>query len=212
MPASSDRSALQNPVGVLALQGSFELHARSLARLGVPTREVRRPKDLDGISALVLPGGESTTLSLLSRQYGLFQPIRDMAREGLPMFGTCAGAILLGRGQGIPPRFEVAPVELLRNAYGTQIDSFSALLSLKPFPAPFRGIFIRAPKILRWAEDVEVLGEHEGNPVLVAWRNLLLATFHPELTDDLRIHEYFLERFVRPGSFAPASQACAVRR
>lgn len=199
MVARADRGAEpsdRRPVGVLALQGSFALHARCLERLGAASRLVRRAEDLDGVSALILPGGESTTQSLLARQDGLFDVLREKALRGLPMFGTCAGAILLGRGDGIPRRLEAAPVWLVRNAYGTQIDSFTASLRLEPFSEPFRGIFIRAPKIVRWEGGAEVLGEWGGSPVLVAWERVLLATFHPELTEDLRVHEYFLRRFV----------------
>lgn len=199
MVARSDRGAKashRRPVGVLALQGSFALHARSLERLGAVPRLVRGPRDLDGVSGLILPGGESTTQSLLARESGLFDVLREKTLRGLPVFGTCAGAILLGRGDGIPPRLEAAPVWLVRNAYGTQIDSFTASLPLRPFSEPFRGIFIRAPKIVRWEGGAEVLGEWGGSPVLIAWRRILLATFHPELTEDLRVHEYFLERFV----------------
>lgn len=183
------------PVGVLAIQGSFPLHLAALSRLGVEGRRVRKPADLEGISGLILPGGESTVMSLLAREYGLFEPIRKLAKDGLPMMGTCAGAILLGRGEGTPPRLEAVPVDLVRNAYGTQVDSFTAALNLTPLASPFEGIFIRAPKIALPAEGspVEVLGKHRGDPVMVRAGNILLTTFHPELTEDLRLHEYFLE-------------------
>ena len=185
-------------IGVLALQGSFPLHIGALERLGVEGRRVRTPAHLDGISALVIPGGESTVMSLLARKYGLFEPLRRLARDGLPMMGTCAGAILLGRGSGDPPRLEAAPVELVRNAYGTQVDSFTAPLDLDPLASPFRGIFIRAPKIVPPAigGEVQVLGAHEGDPVMAQWGKILLTTFHPELTEDTRVHEYFLASVV----------------
>jgi 5'-phosphate synthase pdxT subunit len=207
------------PIGVLAIQGSFPLHLRSLERLGVSGRRVRKPEDLHGLSGLILPGGESTVMSLLMRQYGLFEPIRELGRGGLPMFGTCAGAILLGHGEGPPPRLELAPVELSRNAYGAQVDSFTAELKLKLSSAPFHGVFIRAPKIVRVGYEADgaaaasggptsrrpasgrpasgkiapadVLGRHEDTPVLVEAGNFLLSTFHPELTDDLRVHGHF---------------------
>ena len=190
-----DRSPV---IGVLALQGSFALHMKAFEGLGVDARRVRTPADLDGVSAIVIPGGESTVMSLLARKYGLFEPLRRLAREGLPMMGTCAGAILLGRGSGEPPRLEAAPVELVRNAYGTQVDSFTAPLDLDPLASAFQGIFIRAPKILPPASgaDVEVLGAHEGDPVMVRAGKILLTTFHPELTDDPRVHEYFLASVV----------------
>lgn len=213
-PRAAGSGDVTGPIGVLAIQGSFALHARSLAMLGVPCREVRNREDLDGLQGLILPGGESTTISLLMEECGIFEPIRRLGLDGLPMFGTCAGAILLGRGAGIPRRLELAPLELRRNAYGTQVDSFSATLALTPFREPFHGIFIRAPRIVgvgqvvgvaardagslgpRGPDGIEVLGEHGGTPVLVAWGNFLLSTFHPELTDDLRIHRLFLDRFV----------------
>ena len=191
--------AAARPVGVLALQGSFPLHMRALRRLGVESRAVTRPEHLDGLGALILPGGESTVQSLLARDYGLFEPLRQLARGGLPCFGTCAGAILLGTGAGEPPRLEAAPVELSRNAYGRQIDSFTAPLALAPFESPFHGVFIRSPRIVGivsgtpTASAVEVLGTHGGDPVLVRAGHIILATFHPELTDDLRLHRYFLE-------------------
>lgn len=190
---TSARFAQQKPVGLLALQGSFDLHAKALSCLGVPSREVRKTSDLEGLAAIILPGGESTVMSLLARKSGLFDALQSLGREGLPMFGTCAGAILLGRGKEPPPRLGVADVELLRNAYGRQVDSFSAPLELRSFPEPFHGIFIRAPKMMP-ADGVEVLGEHDGDPVLVRSGRTLLATFHPELTNDLRIHRYFLEQ------------------
>ncbi len=180
------------PIGVLAIQGSFPLHLRALERLGVESREVRKPADLDGIAGLILPGGESTVMSLLAREYGLFEPLQALARGGLPCFGTCAGAILLGRGEGQPPRLEAAPVELLRNAYGSQVDSFTAELTLEPFDRPFHGVFIRAPRISRVDPPARVLGSHGASPVLVQCGHLLLATFHPELTEDLRVHRHFV--------------------
>jgi 5'-phosphate synthase pdxT subunit len=184
----------------------------------VAARLVRKPENLEGVSALILPGGESTVISLLLEKYGLFDRIQALGRDGLPMFGTCAGAILLGRGEGRPRRLELAPVELRRNAYGRQIDSFSTAVELAPFQEPFRCVFIRAPKIVLPPDPsgrirargpsgpkdpeepgeaaVRILGEHGGAPVLVAVDRLLLGTFHPELTDDLRVHRYFVETFV----------------
>ena len=181
-------------IGVLALQGSFPLHIAAFERLGVEARRVRTPADLEGVSAIVIPGGESTVMSLLARKYELFEPLQRLAREGLPMMGTCAGAILLGRGSGEPPRLEAVPVELVRNAYGTQVDSFTAPVELDPLDSAFRGVFIRAPRIVPPAPgaDVQVLGTHEGDPVMVRSGKILLTTFHPELTDDTRVHEYFL--------------------
>ncbi|MEM7235121.1 MAG: pyridoxal 5'-phosphate synthase glutaminase subunit PdxT [Planctomycetota bacterium] len=186
-------------IGVLALQGSFDLHVRSLERSGASTRLVRRPEDLNGLHGLVIPGGESTTMSLLAERYGLFGELRRRGREGLAMFGTCAGAILLGRDVGDPPRLGLVDIDVDRNAYGRQVDSFTASVAISVATddaTPFSATFIRAPKISREAVDhpsTELLAAHEGNPVLIRWENYLLGTFHPELTDDLRVHRYFLE-------------------
>ena len=210
-------SMVTGPIGVLGIQGSFALHMRSLHQLGIASRLVRKPEDLEGLRGLILPGGESTVMSRLMRKYELFDPVRELGREGMPMFGTCAGAILLGHGEGSPVRLELVPVELERNSYGTQIDSFTAGLDLEPFDRPFHGIFIRAPRIVSLdaradatasrpnetpvrrviGGDPAVLAQHDGSPVLVSWKHFLLATFHPELTDDLRLHRYFVERFVK---------------
>ena len=182
-------------VGILALQGSFHLHRKALERLGAPTRLVRRPEHLDGLSGLVIPGGESTVMSLLARKYELFDGLRDAVRSGLPALGTCAGAILLGQGDGEPPCLGVAPIRLERNAYGSQIESFAADLQLGLFPdeEPFHGVFIRAPMIVESGDPgVQILGRYEGKAVLAQAGAIVLATFHPELTDDLRLHRYFL--------------------
>lgn len=184
-------------IGVLAIQGSYPLHLRAVARLGVQGCPVRKPANLEGLSGLIIPGGESTTMTLLAREYQLFEPLRQAGVAGLPMFGTCAGAIMLGKGEGPPPRLELAPVVLERNAYGRQVDSFTATLGLEPeiFGEPFHGVFIRAPRIIHDPSSaVQILGQHEGSPVLLQSGKLLLSTFHPELTEDLRIHRYFLER------------------
>jgi 5'-phosphate synthase pdxT subunit len=136
-------------------------------------------------------------MTLLAEKYKLFEPLRRAGREGLPMLGTCAGAIILGRGEAPPPRLGLAPVELERNAYGRQVDSFTATLELEPaiFGEAFHGVFIRAPKIISTQSGVvRILGEHDGSPVLLQSGKLLLSTFHPELTEDLRLHRYFLER------------------
>lgn len=193
-----------NPlVGVLALQGSFPLHARCLRRLGAEVRFVRKREHLDGLAALVLPGGESTVMSNLATAYGLFDDLRDAALQGLPMMGTCAGAIFLGLGDN-PPRLGVVPVHLQRNAYGRQVDSFTHEVDSQLFDAPFHGVFIRAPRIDLPANTattgIEILGTVRGEPVLIQCGSLLLATFHPELTDDLRIHRYFLELCSATGS------------
>jgi 5'-phosphate synthase pdxT subunit len=156
-----------------------------LRGLGAEVREVRLPEELEGLDGLVIPGGESTTIMKLAEIYGLDEPIREF--EGA-VFGTCAGMILLDR-----EHLARADLEVERNAYGRQVRSFEADVALVGEERPFRGVFIRAPRIREVGEDVEVLGELEGEPVLVRDGRLLLATFHPELTEDARVHERFLQ-------------------
>jgi 5'-phosphate synthase pdxT subunit len=172
-------------IGVLALQGAFREHARALRALGADVREVRVPQELDGLDGLVIPGGESTTMMRLAELYGLDEAIRAY---GGPMLGTCAGMILLD-----PDHLDLADVEVERNAFGRQVRSFEADVDLAGDEIPLRGVFIRAPRVRRVGSDVEVLGELDGEPVLVRDGRLLLASFHPELTDDLRVHELFLQ-------------------
>ena len=209
-PTGADGTRPCEVVGVIALQGSFSLHRRSIERLGVATREVRKVDDLQGIAALVIPGGESTTMAKLAKRSGLFDRVRQLGRDGLPVLGTCAGAVLLGHGDGPPERLRIVEVDTYRNAYGTQIDSFTAELDLTPFERPFHGVFIRAPKLAArpGGSDVEVLAEHSGSPVLIRAGSCLLATFHPELTDDTRVHRYFLDLcgIDPPGTETPGSR------
>jgi len=172
-------------IGVLALQGAFREHASVLRRLGAEVVEVRVPSDLDGLDGLVIPGGESTTIIRLARIYGLEDAIRAF---GGPILGTCAGMIVLDR-----THLGLADLEVERNAYGRQVKSFEADVSLGPVEPPLTGVFIRAPRIRELGDHVEVLGELDGEPVLVRDGRLLLASFHPELTDDTRVHELFLE-------------------
>jgi 5'-phosphate synthase pdxT subunit len=172
-------------IGVLALQGAFREHAQALRRLGADVVEVRRPEELEGLDGLVLPGGESTTIMRLARIYGLDEAIREY-RE--PIFGTCAGMIVLDR-----EHLGLADLVVDRNAYGRQVRSFEADVELVGEERPLHGVFIRAPRIRDVGADVEVLGELEGEPVLVREGRLLLASFHPELTDDPRVHELFLD-------------------
>jgi len=172
-------------IGVLALQGAFREHASVLRHLGVKVSEVRLPEDLDGLDGLVIPGGESTTIMHLARLYGLDEAIR--AYRG-PIFGTCAGMIVLDR-----EHLGMADLEVGRNAYGRQVMSFEADVELADDDRPLRGVFIRAPRIRELGPDVEVLGELNGEPVLMRQGKFLLASFHPELTDDSRVHELFLE-------------------
>jgi len=181
--------------GVLALQGSFEPHARALARLGHEPVLVRAPADLVGLSHLILPGGESTTLQHLLELFGLWDPILDRARAGdLALFGTCAGAILLGKEDGSPPqRFGLLDAGLERNAYGRQVDSFRASIEIEGLEGgPMQAIFIRAPRFASVGESARVLSRLEGEAVLVEQPGLLAATFHPELSEDDRLHARFL--------------------
>jgi len=170
-------------VGVLAVQGNFREHVAMLRRLGVDAIEVRKPEQLEDLDGLVVPGGESTTFMRLMRLYGLDEAIRAFDR---PILGTCAGMIVLDRDH-----LGLVDVEVDRNAYGRQVASFEADLSLRGDSNPLRGVFIRAPRV-RVTGDVEVLAEHEGEPVLVRDGRILVASFHPELTEDTRVHELFL--------------------
>jgi pyridoxal 5'-phosphate synthase pdxT subunit len=171
-------------VGVLAVQGNFREHAAMLRELGADVVEVRKPEQLDDVDGLVIPGGESTAIGRLVRLYGIEEALRRFDR---PVFGTCAGMILLDR-----EHLGLVDVEVERNAYGRQVASFEADLELDG-KRPLRGVFIRAPRIERAGPDVEVLAQLDGAPVLIRQGGYLLATFHPELTDDTRVHELFLE-------------------
>lgn len=175
--------------GVLAVQGDFAAHRRALARLGVATQPVRRPHDLDGLDALVLPGGESTAMLHGIERDGLATPLAAFLRSGRPVLGTCAGAILLARRVTNPPQrsFDALDIDVARNAYGTQLDSFESPLDAVDELAGLRGVFIRAPRIRRVGAGVEVLARHGDDPVLVRRGAVWAATFHPELTPDDRL-------------------------
>jgi pyridoxal 5'-phosphate synthase pdxT subunit len=172
-------------IGVLALQGAFREHARSLRKAGADVVEVRLPGQLDELDGLVIPGGESTTMAKLASLYGLDEAIRAFGR---PLLGTCAGMILLDR-----EHLGLADLEVERNAYGRQVASFEADLDLEGDDVPFRGVFIRAPRVAAVGPGIEVLAELDGEPVLLRDGKVLVAAFHPELTDDPRVHERFLE-------------------
>lgn len=187
-------------IGVLALQGAFIEHEQVLNRLGVETREVRLPKDLEGLDGLIIPGGESTTIGKLAVQYGLIEPLREMARSGKPMWGTCAGMIFMARDAGRDqPLLGLMDVKVKRNAFGRQVDSFEAHLQVKGIEGerPFHAIFIRAPLIESVGDGVEVLSriDRNGDPAIVAVRQgrLLATSFHPELSGDDRVHRFFLK-------------------
>ena len=185
-------------VGVLALQGAFAAHAAALGRLGADVRQVRTPADLEEVDALVLPGGESTTMSMLLESSGLFDPVAERLADGMPALGTCAGMILLGAEvlDGRPDQrcFGVVDIAVRRNAFGRQVDSFEADLRVDGIDGePYRAVFIRAPYVERAGDDVEVLATVDGRPVLCRQGRATVAAFHPELTDDLRLHQRFLE-------------------
>jgi 5'-phosphate synthase pdxT subunit len=173
-------------IGVLAVQGNVREHAAMLRRLGADVVEVRKPEQLEGLDGLVVPGGESTTFMRLMRLYGLDEALRTFAG---PVLGTCAGMIVLDRGH-----LGLMDLDVDRNAYGRQVASFEADLHLRDNDAPLRGVFIRAPRVRDHGPDVEVLAEHDGEPVLLSQGRFLVASFHPELTEDTRVHELFLER------------------
>jgi 5'-phosphate synthase pdxT subunit len=173
-------------IGVLALQGNFREHAAMLRRLGADPVEVRKPEQLESLDGLVVPGGESTTFMRLMRLYGLDEAIRTFDR---PILGTCAGMIVLDR-----EHLGLVDIEVDRNAYGRQVASFEADLALAGEDRPLRGVFIRAPRLRDAGPAVEVLAEHDGEPVLVRQGRFVVASFHPELTEDTRVHELFLER------------------
>jgi pyridoxal 5'-phosphate synthase pdxT subunit len=174
-------------VGVLALQGGFEAHSQMLRRLGAEVREIRTPEDLEGIDGLVIPGGESTTISLGVEREGLAEPLVDFVRSGRPVLGTCAGMIMLDR-----EHLGVLDVGVRRNAFGRQLASFETELSFDG--APLDAVFIRAPWVEEVGDDVEVLAEVDGHPVAVRQGNILAVAFHPELSRDLTLHRWLLDR------------------
>ena len=176
-------------IGVLALQGGFEAHERMLRGLGASTREVRVPGDLDELDGLVIPGGESTTMTLGIEREGLAEPLRELAARGVPVLGTCAGMIMLDR-----EHLGLMDMTAARNAFGRQIRSFEADLEVRGIPGgPLRAIFIRAPWIAEHGPAVELLATLEGHPVAAREGSLLAVSFHAELGDDDRLHRRFLE-------------------
>jgi 5'-phosphate synthase pdxT subunit len=182
-------------VGVLALQGDFEAHQRALKRAGAEAVEVRSAAGLKNLQGLVIPGGESTTMLKLIEQENLLDPLREFGREH-PIFGTCAGAILMAAEVGNPPQASLGlmDIDVERNAYGRQLDSRIARLHPQGMEGDLEAVFIRAPIIRRVGRDAHVLASYQGDPVLVEQGRHLAATFHPELTDDSRIHLMFLHK------------------
>jgi pyridoxal 5'-phosphate synthase pdxT subunit len=173
-------------IGVLAVQGNFREHAAVLRRLGAEPVEVRLPAQLEGLDGLILPGGESTAITRLMRLYGIDEALRSF---DAPIFGTCAGMIILDRDH-----LALADIGVERNAFGRQVKSFEADVDIGHGDEPVRAVFIRAPWIAEAGPDVEVLAEVDGHPVLARQGRILVAAFHPELTDDTRIHELFLNQ------------------
>ena len=187
-------------IGVLALQGDFLEHVRALRKLDVQAEEVRQPRDLAGVDGVVIPGGESTTISRLMKEFELVEPLKDLHQRGIPLWGTCAGLILLAT-KVIDDHEVIEPLALIdltvrRNAFGRQVDSFEQDLSVpKLGEAPFPGVFIRAPAVERLGEDVEVLARlPNGTPVAAQQNSVLVTAFHPELTQDPRFHAYFISK------------------
>lgn len=186
-------------VGVLAVQGDVREHLKAVRRLGYETAKVRSPEDLERLSGIIIPGGESTTISKLLARWDLFQPLRNRVQDGLPVFGTCAGLILLARdvqGNSVNTLGRMN-ISVVRNGYGRQIESFEENLKLiGKQDQTIEGVFIRAPRITNVKEDVVVLTEHDDQPVLVRQGTALGATFHPELTSENVVHRYFVENVI----------------
>ena len=182
-------------VGVLALQGAFREHVAAVTRLGATAREVRQLKDIDGIDALIIPGGESTTMGKLLNEWNMLEPLRQRILDGMPVYGSCAGLILLCRTieNSDQPRLGVLDATVRRNAFGRQVDSFETELSMPEVgPDPVPAVFIRAPVLISVGPEVRVLAEVKGQAVAVRQNNILATSFHPELTPDTRMHSYFL--------------------
>ena len=190
-------SDLSPRVGVLALQGAFDAHCHAVTDCGVQAVQVRTPKDLETVDALIIPGGESSTISQLLETSGLWEPIRDRIAAGMPVWGTCAGLILLASeildGRSDQLSFGALDVSVRRNAFGRQVDSFESEIDIVGDAIGFHGVFIRAPRIERMGSAVEVVGTYRGEPVLVRQGVVLGASFHPELTADQRLHQMFVD-------------------
>lgn len=184
-------------IGVLALQGAFREHRNALSALGAETVEIRKPEHLKGLAGLIIPGGESTTIGKLLVEGHLMDNIREMSLRGMPIFGTCAGMVLLGKdiaGGSLQPRLGLMDISVVRNAYGRQVDSFETDIIIQGIGEPsFRAVFIRAPYVEKVAKGVTVMAELDGKIIMARQANLLVSSFHPELTKDYRVHQYFLE-------------------
>lgn len=182
-------------VGVLALQGDVREHMRLLETLGADATSVKTPEQLDSVEGLVIPGGESTTIGKMAGRFGLLEPLRSAAENGLPIYGTCAGMILLGGAvtEGDQPLLGILDVVVKRNAFGRQNESFEADLDIAGLDTPLHAVFIRAPWIEKVGSEVEILSEVDDHPVMVRQGSILATSFHPELTGDGRIHQMLLD-------------------
>jgi pyridoxal 5'-phosphate synthase pdxT subunit len=185
--AGRARTGVLPLIGVLALQGGFEAHAKALSRLGVSAREVRTPDDLEELDALIIPGGESTTIGMGVEREGLTEPLTEFVRSGRPVLGTCAGMIMLDR-----EHLGLLDIAVRRNAFGRQLASFETDLEVDG--TPIHAVFIRAPWVEEVGDGVEVLAELDGHPVAVRQGNILAVAFHPELSGDLSLHEWLVDR------------------
>lgn len=186
-------------IGVLAVQGDFARHVQTIKQMGLEAVEVRKEEQLDGLNGIIIPGGESTTFRIVMDQDGLGQALRNRLTDGLPVWGTCAGAIMLGHGEGIPqPRLQLINIEVVRNGFGRQVDSFVAPLRITFLKEEFPGVFIRAPRFVSVGDGVEILSSYNGEPVMARQGNVVVSSFHPELTPDDRIHRWFAETVCRP--------------
>lgn len=182
-------------IGVSGIQGDFREHKVMIERLGHEVLIVRTPEDLEKIDGLIIPGGESTTMIRIMKRVGLFDALKEKILQGLPVYGTCAGLIVLAKEIENYPQesLGVIDIKVMRNAYGRQVDSFEEYVEIKGFDKPFKAIFIRAPRVDEWGPGVEVLSSFEGHPIMLRQNNVLVTSFHPELTDDTRVHEYFID-------------------
>ncbi|MBT9164315.1 MAG: Pyridoxal 5'-phosphate synthase subunit PdxT [candidate division WS2 bacterium] len=183
-------------IGILALQGAFLEHQKILTKMGLNSSLVKETSDLDKIEGIILPGGESTSMRLISQRKKLWSELKLRLNLGLPAFGTCAGAILLSKSivEEDTETLGLIDVQVKRNAYGRQVDSFDDFIDLKFSPEKaYLAIFIRAPRFEKIGPQVELLAEHQNQPVLLREKNVIISSFHPELTDDLRIHSYFID-------------------
>ncbi|HCI29335.1 MAG TPA: pyridoxal 5'-phosphate synthase glutaminase subunit PdxT [Fervidobacterium sp.] len=181
-------------IGVSGVQGDFREHKWMIEKLGIETFVVKLPEDLDKVDGLIIPGGESTAMIRIMKMTCFFEKLREKIEGGFPVYGTCAGLIILAREIENYPQesLGVIDIKVVRNAYGRQVDSFDEMIEIKGFDKPFKAVFIRAPRVEQYGPDVEALAFLNNSPVMCRQKNVLVTSFHPELTDDTRVHEYFL--------------------